>query len=225
MHHSRRYPLHFTRDPSTCDLWLLASHTSRAWAGLCNMNDWSLSRWRKGIHPDGRRVPRPADSRSTAASSAGAVLEFVYLVIMWVLITVRKIRKHTSFIFGFGGYNFTNYTFKQPFNFTPLARDTNNTFGFPEIIVGEIMIKSPYEPLVSSTRQLQQGPEGGPRHLPLAERLAVPRRLAGERCAVFMYVRCFSIISTTYVSTMLKATHSSAAWPESSEHLKCRLLI
>ena len=43
----------------------------------------------------GRRVTWPADLRSTAASSTDAVLEIVELIIMWVLTTVREIRKKT----------------------------------------------------------------------------------------------------------------------------------
>ena len=37
----------------------------------------ALRRWKNGVHPAGRRVPWPADSRSTAASSTDAVPEIV----------------------------------------------------------------------------------------------------------------------------------------------------
>ena len=37
----------------------------------------ALSRWKHGVRPSGRRVPWPADLRSTAASSTDAVLELV----------------------------------------------------------------------------------------------------------------------------------------------------
>ena len=46
--------------------------------------------------PAGRRVPWPADLRSTAASSSDAVLEIIELVIMWVLTAMRGIRKTYS---------------------------------------------------------------------------------------------------------------------------------
>ena len=50
---------------------------------------------KNGVHPAGRRVPWPADLRSTAASGTHAVLEIVYLIITWVLTTVREIRRTT----------------------------------------------------------------------------------------------------------------------------------
>ena len=40
----------------------------------------ALRRWKNGVHPAGRRVPWPADLRTTAASSTDAVLEIISII-------------------------------------------------------------------------------------------------------------------------------------------------